>query len=388
MISSPHKITMPKFKKQASILQVIPTLDVGGAEKTTIEIALALKESGATAYVCSSGGRLVKSLEKENITHFTMAVKSKKPLTILFNAYDLYKLIKEHNIKIIHARSRAPAWSCYLAAKWTKIPFVTTFHAPYNFKFFLKKFYNSVMGKGDLMIANSDYVRNYAIKNYNVPHDKIKCIYRGLNIHDFDPALISKQKIAAFKRKWNLPKDKKLIIMPARLTRWKGQEFLLKALRYVESLDYCCVFIGGDQGRTKYKEGLLSYADIHDLSDKIHFIDHCTDMPTAYAASEFILSLSLDPEAFGRVIIEAQAMGKAVILTDNGAAYENVLPSQTGFLIKAGDEKALAQKIEMLLKLPIEDREELAHIARNFIINNFNEEMMCVKTLQIYKKLL
>jgi glycosyltransferase involved in cell wall biosynthesis len=388
MISSPQKITMPKFKKQASILQVIPELEVGGAEKTTIEIALALKASGATPYVCSSGGRLVKSLEKESIPHFTLPVKSKNPLTILFNTYDLYKLIKKHDIKIIHARSRAPAWSCFLAAKWAKIPFVTTFHAPYNFKLFLKKWYNGVMAKGDFMIANSDYVRNYAIKNYSIPSDKIKCIYRGLNIHDFDPTQISKQKIAAFKRKWNLPKDKKIIIMPARLTRWKGQEFLLMALRYVKSKDYCCVFIGGDQGRTKYKDRLLSYADIHDLSHKIHFIDHCTDMPTAYAASDFVLSLSLDPEAFGRVIIEAQAMGKAVILTDNGAAYENTIPNQTGFLIKAGDEKALAQTFENLLNQPLKDKANLAHIARNFVINNFNEEMMCVKTLQIYKKLL
>lgn len=378
----------PQFKKDDVILQVIPHLGVGGAERTTLEIATALLEAGATPLVCSGGGRLETEMKKMQIECLTWNVYTKNPLLIIINAVRLAFLIKSKGVKIIHARSRAPAWSCYLASKLTGTPYVTTFHSPYKFKSKLKLFYNSVMGRADRVIANSDYVANYVLSNYKVPESKLTRIYRGVDLDHFNPDNISDEDISALKKTWVIPEGKRIILMPARLTHWKGQTLALEALKYLTSKDWMIVFVGSDQGRKAYKQSLIERATFYGLIDQVRFIDHCANMPLAYALSDLVLSISLEAEAFGRVIVEAEAMERLVIVTENGAAHETIIDGETGYLVKSDDPKGLAARIETILSMPDDELIKKEKRARTFAASTFDIRIMCQKTLELYKTLL
>ena len=297
------------------VLQVIPKLGYGGAETGCFDIAHFLPENNCGSYIVTSGGDLLKFINKDKVKVIKLPVQSKNPIIIFFNFLALIGIILFNKISIVHARSRAPAWSCLFAAKLTGRKFVTTFHGTYNFKSKLKKFYNSVMVRSDLIIAGSNFIFSHIKQNYSKYLDtkkKLLVIFRGINVDYFDPSTkldIDEKKLL---KKWQIEKDKKIILLPGRLTGWKGQEVFIEAINLVNiELGYeafYAVILGSDQGRDLYKKKLIRITEQHRLNNQVKFIDHCNDMALAYKVSDIVISASIEPEAFGRVAVEAQSM--------------------------------------------------------------------------------
>ena len=371
------------------ILQVLPRLEQGGVERGTIEVATALREAGWEPIVVSGGGRMVYELTKQGIRHITLPVYSKNPLTIRRNATLLANIIKEYNVDIVHARSRAPAWSAKKAAEMTGVPFLTSFHGAYNIgPFKLKKRYNSVMQSGVLTIAVSNFIKRHILENYGTDESKIRVIHRGVDIKRFDMSKVTPERLIALSKAWNVPEDKPVIMMPGRLTRWKGQIVLLEALSKMKHRDWRCIFVGSDQGRTSYSAELRKKAKKLGIADSVQFVDRCNEMEVAYMLSGIVVSASTDPEAFGRVLPEAQAMGRIVIGSNHGGATETVKDGETGFLFPSGDAQALADCLDKALDMTEEERLSMAEKAVESVRNDFSTAKMCAKTLDVYKEIL
>ncbi len=377
------------------VLQVIPKLGYGGAETGCFDIAHYLHENNCKSFIVTSGGELLKFVDRKKVKVFRLPVHSKNPLLIFINAIILIGIIILNNISIVHARSRAPAWSCLLATKLTGRKFVTTFHGTYNFKSNLKKFYNSVMTRADLIIAGSNFIFSHIKQNYpNYLNDKKKLmvIFRGINVDYFDPTTKLETDEKKLLKKWNIQKDKKIILLPGRLTSWKGQEVLIEAINLVNiDLGYeafYAVILGSDQGRDLYKKKLIRLAEQYRLSKQIRFIDHCKDMALAYKVSDIIVSASTEPEAFGRVAVEAQSMEKPIIASNIGGSNETIIDEKTGFLYEAGNAKALSQKILRILNSDEFALKSIGIEGRKNIIKKFNVEKMCFSTYSEYKRLL
>jgi glycosyltransferase involved in cell wall biosynthesis len=375
-----------------TILQVIPELDAGGAERTTIDIAAAVKAAGGTAIVVSEGGRLEGELKETGAELITLPVASKNPFTILSNAGKLEKIIRERNVSALHARSRAPAWSAYFAARSAKIPFITTYHGAYKHAGWLKKQYNGVMAAGDMVIANSEFTADAIIAAYHIPKKKLAIIPRGSDFSAFDRDKIAPGRIAASRAAWAVDASTPVILLPGRLTRWKGQLVLIAAmsrLRDEGRLGNAVAILAGDaQGRDAYVEEVKTTIANARLDSQVRIVGHVEDMPAAYATSTLVVSASTDPEAFGRVIVEASAMGLPVIATDHGGARETVIdkPSDivTGWLTPPGDAKALADAIATALALPAEERAAMGARGSAFVRVRYSREAMCRATLQVY----
>jgi glycosyltransferase involved in cell wall biosynthesis len=370
------------------VMQILPALEQGGVERGTVEIASCLKKEGWESYVVSEGGRLVEELNKIGVEHIVLPVASKNPFKIIKNAFALKKLIEEKHIDIVHARSRAPAWSVWLAAKMAKVHFLTTFHGVYNIGgSSLKKKYNAVMTKGDLIIAVSNFVSNHIQENYGIHKSKIRVIPRGADIEKFSKENVSAERVTALAKQWGLFKEKPVIMLPGRLTRWKGQMVLLEALTYMKNKDIICVFVGSDQGRTAYREEMALYAEKYGLTDKIKMIEFCKDMPAAYCLSDIVVCPSTDPEAFGRVIPEAQAMGCLVVASNHGGATETIENGKTGFRTPVGDSRDLSRVLDFLIEMPIYENQKISQAAIQSVRNEFSVQKMCLKTLEVYKEL-
>lgn len=372
------------------ILQILPRLETGGVERGTTEIASALKEAGWKSIVVSGGGRLVHDLERMGTEHITLPVYSKNPFVMRKNAKLLAKIIREKNVDIIHARSRAPAWSAKWAAEMTGVPLLTTFHGAYNMgPFKIKKRYNRVMTSGVLTIAVSNFIKKHILDNYEgVAEENIRVIHRGADIERFDTAKVSQERIIALSKKWRLPEDLPIIMLPGRLTRWKGQIVMLNALAQMEHKNLRCLFVGSDQGRTRYRRELERKARRLGLESVVQFVDHCSEMDVAYMLSDIVVSASTDPEAFGRVIPEAQAMGRIVVGPNHGGATETIKDGETGFLFPPADAKALAAALDKALSLPDAQRKEMAEKAVESVRNDFSKKRMCSKTLEVYRELI
>ena len=334
------------------VLQVIPKLGYGGAETGCYDIAHYLPENGCKSFIVTSGGELLKFVDKNKVKVFRLPVQSKNPILILINAIILTFIILFNNISIIHARSRAPAWSCLIASKITSRKFVTTFHGTYNFKSNLKKLYNSVMVRSDLIIAGSNFIFSHIKENYSNYLDqkkKLLVVFRGINVDYFDPTTKLETEEKKLLKQWEIEKDKKIILLPGRLTTWKGQEVFIEAINLANiELGYeafYAVILGSDQGRDLYKKKLIRLSEQYRLTKQLRFIDHCKDMALAYKVSDIIVSASIEPEAFGRVSVEAQSMEKPIIASNIGGSNETVIDEKTGYLFKAGDAKSLSQKI-------------------------------------------
>jgi glycosyltransferase involved in cell wall biosynthesis len=375
-----------------AILQVIPALDAGGAERTTIDIARALTRSGWRAFVVSQGGRMEPLLAEAGAELFRMPVNSKAPHAILANARRLANLIRIQNVKLIHARSRAPAWSALTAAWRTGIPFVTTYHGIYNASNPLKRYYNSVMVKGDAIIANSQWTADHIAREHRVPRKRITVIHRGVDLEEFDPAGVSPDRIATLRAQWNVDDRQTVVLLPGRLTRWKGQLAFIAALAQLArsgALGSVKAMIAGDpQGRDEYTSELRQAIGQNGLQSVVEIAPHVADMAAAYLASDIVVSASTDPEAFGRVAAEAGAMGRPVIATDHGGARETVLPDRSGLLVHPGDAKALARALETLLTASDEVRRCMGEAGRAHVRANFSLERMCRDTLDLYRRLL
>ena len=374
-----------------AILQVVPSLDTGGAERTTIDIARALTAAGWGAPVATSGGRLASELKATGGELIRMRAQSKSPLVIWNNAGALERLIRERNISIVHARSRAPAWSALLAARRCKIPFVTTYHGIYQAKGPFKRWYNSVMAKGDVVIANSEWTAEHVRRTY--APKRLVTIPRGIDLHHFDAAKVDDYRVTALRARWHVRSDERVVLLPGRLSRWKGQLVLLSAVASLRKSGRLPsgvrVVIAGDaQTRDAYREELTRAVARHDLSDVAGIEDHIEDMPAAYRAADVVVSASTDPEAFGRVPPEAAAMGRPVIATDHGGARETVINGESGLLVRPGDVAALADALADLLSWPHEALAAMGTKGRDHIARNFSLERMCAETLAVYRELL
>ena len=377
------------------VLQVIPKLGYGGAETGCFDIAHYLPENNCKSFIVTSGGELLKFVDKKKVKVFRLPVNSKNPLLILINAIILIGIILINNISIVHARSRAPAWSCLLATKLTGRKFVTTFHGTYNFKNNLKKMYNSIMIRSDLIIAGSNFIFSHIKKNYSKylnDKKKLLVIFRGINVDYFDPTTKFESDEKKLLIKWNIEKDKKIILLPGRLTSWKGQEVFIEAINLVNiELGYeafYAVILGSDQGRDLYKKKLIRLSEQHRLSNQIRFINHCKDMALAYKVSDIVVSASTEPEAFGRVAVEAQSMETPIVASNIGGSNETIIDEKTGFLYEAGDAKALSKKILKLLYLDETLLKSIGTEGRKNIVQKFNVEKMCFSTYSEYKRLL
>jgi len=370
------------------VLQVIPSLVTGGAERGCVDVAAAVQRAGGTAIVVSEGGPMARELERYRARHVTMDVASKNPLTIRRNAAKLADLIRREKVEIVHARSRAPAWSAYWAAKRCGVPFVTTFHAPYNFKNELKRLYNAVMAKGDRVIAVSGFVAEHVAANYGVGPDRLRLVHRGVDTFSLSPDKVTQERIIKLAREWRLPEDQRIVLLPGRLTRWKGQLVLIEALAKMGRSDVRAVLVGGDQGRKEYRQELVDRIRQLGLESQVTIADHCTDMPAAYMLADVVVSASSEPEAFGRVIVEAQAMGKPVVVTNHGAVKETVLDGETGLVVPPNDPATMATAIGEALALDQLQRRALAMDAIRFVAERFTKERMCAETLAVYAELL
>ncbi|CAA7618848.1 glycosyltransferase family 4 protein [Magnetospirillum sp. UT-4] len=375
--------------RQPVVLQVLPALVTGGVERGTVEVAQALVEAGWTSIVASSGGPMVRELTRVGAEHVEMPLASKKPWDMRANVGRLEALIRERGVDIVHARSRAPAWSALAAANRTGAHFLTTFHGTYNLGWFgLKHVYNSVMTRGERVIAISDFIAEHARRIYGVDAARIRVIHRGVDLRKFDPVRVSPERIIQLAHRWRLPDGFPVIMLPGRLTRWKGQEVLIRALAELGRHDVRCLLVGSDQGRTGYRQDLVNLIRKLDLVDVVHIVDECNDMPAAYMLTDIAVSASTDPEAFGRVVVEAQAMGRPVIATDHGGARETILPGRTGWLVTPGDPSSLASALARFLTLTAEERGDMAVLAQSFVRENFTREAMCAKTLAVYRDVL
>ena len=383
------------MSSKIKVLQVIPKLGYGGAEIGCYDLAHYLPENNCSSYIVTSGGALLKYINKKKVTVIRLPVHSKNPILIFINSLILIFVILFFNISIVHARSRAPAWSCLFATKITRRKFVTTFHGTYNFNNSIKKFYNSVMARSDLLIAGSNFIFSHVNENYSKylnPKKKFLVIFRGINVDYFDPNKIKENEEKRIILQWNIQKDKKLILLPGRLTSWKGQEMFIEALNLVnqelKQEAFNAVILGEAQGRDVYKKKLLRLVEQYRLNKQVKFVDRCENMPLAYKISNLVVSSSIEPEAFGRVSVEAQSMEKLIIASNIGGSRETIINDKTGLLFEAGKAKSLSQKIIEALKLDDSTLKIMGNEGRKNVIKKFNIEKMCFSTYSEYKKLI
>ena len=381
----------PKTDKPV-ILQVIPQLNTGGAERTTLDVAAALVREGFTALVASEGGRMEPELAASGAELIRMPAASKAPHKIASNAFFLRDLIRKRNVRIVHARSRAPAWSALTAASVTGVPFVTTYHGIYNAGNPLKRFYNSVMIRADAVIANSQWTADHILREYRKPPKRLVVIPRGTDPEKFDPASVPPDRIADLRKQWGVAEDDFVAFLPGRLTRWKGQGVLLEALAEMKARGDIskvrAIFAGDAQGRDDYEKELREKIASLGLQDNAFIVGHVEDMVTAYAASDVVISASTDPEAFGRIAAEASSMAKPVIASDHGGARETVLTNVSGFLVPPGDAAALAHALERVIATPPHGRINMGMAGRAHIIRNYSREGMCRETIALYRSLI
>ena len=376
------------------VLQVIPKLGYGGAETGCYDIAHYLAEKNCESFIITSGGELIKFINKKKVKLIRLPVHTKNPLLMILNSIILIGIILFYNISIVHARSRAPAWSCLIATKLTRRKFVTTFHGTYNFSGKLKKFYNSVMVRSDLIIAGSNFIFSHIKENYSEflqSKKKFLVIFRGINIDYFDPTTKLETEEKKLLKRWEIKKEKKIILVPGRLTSWKGQELLIESVNLVNTeLGYEAfnvVILGSDQGRDLYKKKLIRLVEQYRLNKQIKFIKHCDDMALAYKISDIIISPSIEPEAFGRVAVEAQSMEKIIIASNIGGSNETIIDKKTGFLFEAGNARALCKKIINIITMDQTSLQLIGKEGRKNVIKKFNVEKMCFSTYSEYKRL-
>ena len=378
-----------------NVLQVIPKLGYGGAETGCYDIAHFLKENDCGSFIATSGGELLKFVKKEKVKVLRLPVHSKNPLLIIFNALMLSLYIIIHRIDIVHARSRAPAWSCYFACLLTNKNFVTTFHGTYNFKSNIKKFYNSVMLRAKLTIAGSNFIFNHINENYNEylnKEKKLRVIFRGINIDYYNPKNISVLKQEKLKKEWDLSSNKFTILLPGRLTYWKGQEKFIESLNVLiedyNIINFQAIILGSDQGRKVYTKKLINLVERYNLNKKVKFIQHCKEMPLAYSLSDVVVSASIEPESFGRVSVEAQSMAKPIIASNIGGSKETIINKKTGFLYKFDDPRELAKCLNTVIQLSQDELKLMGNEGRKNISKKFNIETMCQSNLKEYKRLI
>jgi len=388
------------MSSKLKVLQVIPKLGYGGAETGCYDLAHYLHEQKAKSYIVTSGGPLIKYIDKKKVKLIRLPVQSKNPVLIFLNTIILTIIILFCGINIVHARSRAPAWSCFIATKITRRKFVTTFHGTYNLNSSIKKFYNSVMVKSDLIIAGSNFIFSHINENYSNylnKNQKLLTIFRGINLEYFDPKKTKNEAESKLMNEWKIDKtlsfyQKKIILFPGRLTSWKGHEMFIESLNIFKQKNpdklFFVIILGSDQGRKIYKKKIQRLVEQYRLIKDILFIDNCEKMPLAYKISNIVTNCSIEPEAFGRVAVETQAMEKIIVASDIGGSKETIIDNKTGFLFKAGDAIALSDKLAHIFELDETTLKSMGIEGRKNVIKKFNVEKMCFSTYSEYIKLI
>ncbi len=376
-----------------TLLQVTPELETGGAEQTTIDVAHGVIAQGGKALVATKGGRMAARLEADGGRLAQMPAQSKNPLTMLGNAARLIDLIRREKVTLVHARSRAPAFSALWAAHATKVPFVATYHGVYNAKSNLKRWYNAVMTKGDLVIANSEFTRAHVIAEHGVSPDKVVAIPRGVDLTRFEPGLVSAERVKALRDAWGVsPEDRRLkVLLAGRLTRWKGQALVIEAMARLKAVAddrILLLLVGDDQGRKAYRAELEHMIAQAGLEGGVKLVGHCDDMPAAYLVADLAIAPSLEPEAFGRTAVEPQVMGRPVMAADHGAARETVLPGETGWLVRPGDPEAWAEALSDACETGAARRQAMGMAARVRARKLYSVDAMVEATLKVYARIL
>jgi glycosyltransferase involved in cell wall biosynthesis len=376
-------------QKQLTIMQIIPTLGIGGAEQGCIDIAAEIVKAGARSIVVSNGGSRVPDLLRIKSEHIDLPVDSKNPMQMLKNIGRIKRLIKKYNVDIVHVRSRAPAWSAYRACKATKTPFVTTVHAAYkgndnNFK----RFYNSVMVKGERVIAISHFIADYVRNNFDMDARNLVTIPRGVDLDKFRPELVKPERAINLAKKWRVPDGVPIILMPGRVSKIKGHHVLIEALEKLGRRDVFCVMVGPNQGRNEFQDELEKTIEDKNLSGIVRIVESCDDMPSAYSLASVVVAPSVIAEGLGRVPMEAQAMGRPVIASNNGGFRETIRDRETGWLFETGNSDELAECMRQALPLSDDQRNQLAQQAMTHIHQNFTKDKMCNDTMEVYADLL
>ena len=377
----------PAEGRPPAVLQVVPSLVSGGVERGTVELAEALIAAGWQAYVASAGGPMERLLTRVGAQHIKLPLAAKGPLALRRNMRALIEVIRRNRIDIVHARSRAPAWSACWAAAATRRRFVTTFHNAYPADLPLKHRYNSVMARGERVIAISRFVGEHAAKEYRVGHDRLRVIPRGVDLVQFDPDRVTGERVAKLAEQLRVPDDSRVVMLPGRLTRWKGGLDFIEAVARLGRRDLCCVFAGAEQ-RRGFRRELERAIKRHGLVGLFRIVEDCRDMAAAYQLADLVVSASTEPEGFGRVIVEAQAMGRPVIGTNHGGARETIEAGVTGWLVPPRDPTALAGAIAEALALDPEARAAFARRARAHVAAEYSRQLMCERTIAVYEELL
>jgi glycosyltransferase involved in cell wall biosynthesis len=370
------------------IMQVVPALNSGGVEQGVVDINAAIVKAGGHSIVVSSGGIRVREITKAGGTHITLPVHSKNPLTIAANISRLRKLIRTHNVDIVHACSRAPAWSAVRAVIGTSARYVTSFHSTYKITGSLKRLYNSSLVRGERVIAVSHYLADHIEKNYQIDPSIVRVVHRGVALERFHPNSVTPDRLIKVAKQWRVPDGAAVIMLPARLSRLKGHMFLIDALQQLQQRDYFCLFVGSTAGNEHYHRELETYIEKSGLGGAVRIVSHCEDMPAAYMLATVVVTPSLEPEGFGRIAIEAQAMGRPLIATDHGGSCETVIRDKTGWLVTPGDVQGLTAALREALALDGGQRARLATRAMSHISAHFTNESMCAGTLDVYAELL
>ena len=383
------------MSSKLKVLQVIPRLGYGGAEIGCYDLAHYLKEQKSSSFIATSGGELLKYIDKKKVKLFRLPVHSKNPLLILTNILILTFIVLFYKINILHVRSRAPAWSCYYVSKITRCKLVTTFHGTYNFNNSIKKNYNAIMLKSDCVIAGSNFIFSHIKEKYPEYISKIKkflVIFRGINTEYYDPDNIKESDRIKFLKKLNIDANKKIILMPGRLTEWKGQEIFLEALNDLKTKygykNFIAILLGPDQGRKIYKKKLIRLIERFRLNNEVIFLEHAPSMPVAYSVSNVIVSASIEPEAFGRISVEAQSMKKPIVASDIGGSRETIVDNKTGLLFSSSDHHSLSEKLDFIFRLDDTSLNVMGNNGRKNVQKKFNVEKMCFSTYSEYKKLI
>lgn len=371
-----------------TVLQLLPALHVGGVERGTVDVALALRAAGWRAVVASSGGPLVAELERAGAVHVTLPLDSKNPFTIRRNSKRLVEIIDRYDVDIVHARSRAPAWAGWLAARATGRHFMTTFHGTHSHGNWAKRRYNAIMGRGERVIAISHFIAEHAYAVYGVAPERIRIVPRGIDFRRFDPMAVTGERMIRVAGQWRVPDGVPIVMLPGRFSRWKGHEVLIDAIARLEGRDLVCVLVGATEDRDGYRAELEQRILAKGLGGRVQMAPDCRDMPAAYMLADVVVVPSTEPEAFGRVPVEAQAMGRPVIATDHGGARETVVPGETGLLVPPGDPAALAAAIADALDLSMDERQALGRRAIAHVRASFDMNRMCAETIAVYSEVL
>jgi glycosyltransferase involved in cell wall biosynthesis len=376
-----------------TLLQVVPELETGGAEQTTIDVAHAVVKAGGRALVATRGGRMASRLEADGGRLAEMPLQTKNPLVMLGNASRLANLIRREGVSLVHARSRAPAFSALWAAHATKTPFVATYHGVYKAQSKLKRWYNAVMTRGDLVIANSDYTRDHVLAEHEVAADKIVTIPRGVDLHRFSPSWVTPDRVDALRRAWGIEANDRRtrILLAGRLTRIKGHLTIIEAARRMAAegrRDFLILFAGDDQGRTGYRQELEGAIAAAGLADAVRLVGHCDDMPAAYLLADIALLPTIVPESFGRAAVEPQAMGRPVIASDQGGTAETVINGTTGWLVPPGEPDAWAEAMRFAIDLGPGRRGEMGQAGLTRVRQLYSVDAMCAATLSAYERVL